>query len=759
MSFFNDPEEGREDRSHTPPSSDFISSLNEKQKAAVLKTDGPVLILAGAGTGKTRVLTTRLSHILSQGKAYPSQILAVTFTNKAASEMKERVSSLLGNQSVDGWWLGTFHSLASRMLRRHAELVGLEHNFTILDPDDQVRLLKQILEAFPIDTKETPPRFLLSIIERWKDRGLTPEKIPSHEDPAHLGSGLMTKIYKAYQKRLLELNACDFGDLMLHMITIFQNPEYKEILNQYHQKFRYILVDEYQDTNVAQYLWLRLLAMGSNNICCVGDDDQSIYGWRGAEVGNILKFEQDFPGAEVIRLEQNYRSTGHILKAASAVIANNTSRHGKTLWTEDDLGELVHIKSLWDGEQEARWISEEIEALTQIRRISPNEIAVLVRASSQMREFEEQFINKSIPYRVIGGPRFYERLEIRDALAYFRVLLSPSDDLALERIIGKPKRGVGPKALSDLYETSRRLGKPLAPTIDQLVQTDYFKPKLKASLTEFSTNFIRWREKLNELPHTELAWMILEESGYIQMWKDDKSIESTGRIENLKELVNAMAEFESLPVFIEHVSLVMDKQGDDDQEMVSLMTLHAAKGLEFDYVFLPGWEEGIFPNQRSIDESGLSAIEEERRLAYVGITRAKKKANISFASNRRLYGSRVDSLPSRFVSELPEENIDHGSMMHVYSQQNRFGNDYNSYTGSKNPYDRPTKRMHPAIERRAATQIKNTKTPEFYAGKRVKHEKFGEGTILSVERNKLDIHFQKVGRKKILSDFVTALDD
>ncbi len=754
MDFFDEIE--TPSASSSGDNKDYLSSLNDKQSQAVEKTDGPLLILAGAGTGKTRVLTTRLSHILTKNLAYPSQILAVTFTNRAAVEMRERVSELLGGAPIEGWWLGTFHALAARMLRRHAEIIGLSSNFTILDPDDQVRLIKQLLESFPIDTKENPPRFLLSIIERWKDRGLTPDKVPTHEDPHHLG-GHIIPLYKAYQKRLIELNACDFGDLLLHMITIFQNPAHKHILDSYHQKFKYLLVDEYQDTNVAQYLWLRLLAMGSNNICCVGDDDQSIYGWRGAEVGNILKFEKDFPGATVIRLEQNYRSTGHILKAASSIIANNQTRHGKTLWTEDELGELVHVKSLWDGEQEARWIADEIEALTQIRKVSPNEIAVLVRASSQMREFEEQFIQKSLPYRVIGGPRFYERLEIRDALAYFRVLLSPADDLAFERIINKPKRGVGPKALSDLYENSKKMGLPLASTVDALVQTDALKPKLKSALLQLSNQFSDWREKLNEIPHTELAQLILDESGYISMWKDDKSIEATGRIENLKELVNAMAEFESLPSFIEHVSLVMDTQSDENQDMVSLMTLHAAKGLEFDYVFLPGWEEGIFPNQRSLDESGLSALEEERRLAYVGLTRAKKKAHVSFASNRRLYGSRVDSLPSRFVSELPEDNIDHGSMMRVYSQQNRFGNDANNYTGNRTPYDRTPTRVHPSIEKRASSQI-SSQNPDFYAGKRVMHEKFGEGTILSVESNKLDIHFQKAGRKKILSDFVKPID-
>lgn len=733
----------------------YIQGLNEKQKQAVLTVDGPVLVLAGAGTGKTRVLTTRLAHILYQGKAMPSQILSVTFTNKAANEMKERVSGLLGGRPVEGWWLGTFHSLGARMLRRHAEKVGLKSNFTILDPDDQQRLIKQILEAENIDTKEWPPRMVGSVIERWKDRGLSPKKVPPHEG-ADLVDGRILDIYRYYQRRLQELNACDFGDLLLHMINIFQDPENKEILNRYHQQFRYILVDEYQDTNVAQYLWLRLLAMGQDNICCVGDDDQSIYGWRGAEVGNILKFEKDFPGAEVIRLEQNYRSTGHILGAASGLIANNQSRHGKTLWTDDDLGDQILVKSLWDGEQEARWIGDEIESL-QSKGTPLNEIAVLVRASSQMREFEERFVNMGLPYRVVGGPRFYERMEIRDAIAYFRILLQPADDLALERIINKPKRGVGPKALQQLYDYARMERIPLSESIGQLIQTDELRPKLRSSLTAFMNDMDRWRGLIDELPHTELAQMVLDESGYTALWMEDKSPEAAGRLENLKELIIAMGEFENLAGFIEHVSLVMDTQQDTGQDMVSLMTLHSAKGLEFDRVFLPGWEEGIFPNQRSLDELGLSALEEERRLAYVGITRAKKQAFISYTANRRLYGGRVDCIPSRFVSELAPEHIENTSMMHIQARSNNYGGGYRQQYGSSDMSGGKT--IEGRYQTRQSLQSASDEKPEYHAGKRVFHDKFGYGTILSVDHNKLDIHFEKAGRKKVLSSFVKNPED
>lgn len=739
----------------------YLDTLNDKQTEAVLKTEGPLLILAGAGTGKTKVLTTRLAHILYSGKALPSQILSVTFTNKAALEMKHRVSSLLSGRPVEGWWLGTFHSIAARMLRTHAEKVGLKQNFTILDTDDQLRLIKQVMQANAIDTKEWAPRLLLSVIERWKDKGLTPDKIPNHEGK-EIANGRLAEIYQGYQRRLIELNACDFGDLTLHMVTLFQDPKHSDILQRYQSQFKYILVDEYQDTNVVQYLWLRLLAQhkdgnNSQNICCVGDDDQSIYGWRGAEVGNILRFEKDFPGAEIVRLEQNYRSTAHILAAASGVISHNESRHGKTLWTAGEDGDKVQVKSLWDGEQEARFIGEEIENF-QRKGTNLNEIAILVRASSQMREFEERFVSMGIPYRVIGGPRFYERLEIRDAMAYLRIILQPADDLAFERIINTPKRGIGPSTVKEMYDYARMERIPLTEAALRLSQSDNMRPKVRTALFQLMNDFDRWRNALSVLPHTELTQMVLDESGYTAFWMEDKTPEAAGRLENLKELINAMAAFESLAIFIEHVSLVMEAQSNTEADMVSIMTLHSAKGLEFDLVFLPGWEEGLFPNQRSLDDLGLNALEEERRLAYVGITRAKKNAFISFVANRRLYGSRVDCLPSRFVSELPQSNVENKSMMQIQAQRNnQYGQYNNSYGAYRNDTSNSSLSRSPMIEGRARpiSSAKPENDDGFNPGKRVFHEKFGYGTILTVERDKLDVHFEKAGRKKILSNFVT----
>ena len=620
----------------------YVESLNPQQREAVEALDGPVLVLAGAGTGKTRVLTTRLAHILRMGKAWPSQILAVTFTNKAAQEMRMRVSKLLNDQPVEGWWLGTFHALAARMLRRHADLVGLSSNFTIIDPDDQSRLIKQIMESEGIDNKKWPSKVILSFIDRWKDRGLTPAMV-SQNDAGDVAGGRLPALYRIYQDRLKSMNCCDFGDLLLHMITILKDPAHAEILADYHRRFKYIWVDEYQDTNVAQYLWLRLLAQGSNNICCVGDDDQSIYGWRGAEVGNILRFEKDFPGAKIIRLEQNYRSTNNILKAAGAVIAHNDGRLGKELWSEAGEGEKLTVRGLWDGEAEARWVAEEIEQL-QRKKISLNETAVLVRAGFQTREFEERFIQLGIPYKVIGGLRFYERMEIRDALAYLRVVAQSADDLAFERIINTPKRGLGDATIALLYAHARGQNISLPQAIADLTQSDELKPKIKTTLTKLMEDFARWRSLISSMNHAALAAMVLDESGYMQMWKQDKSIEAPGRIENLKELVSGMQEYESLAEFLEHVSLVLDTQNDNNSETVSIMTLHGAKGLEFEAVFLPGWEEGLFPSQRTMDENGVKGLEEERRLAYVGITRAKHRAYISFAANRRMYGNWINAI-------------------------------------------------------------------------------------------------------------------
>ena len=608
----------------------YVAGLNDRQIEAVLAQDGPVLVLAGAGTGKTRVLTTRLAHLLMTGKARPGEIMAVTFTNKAAGEMRGRVSHLIG-RPVEGWWLGTFHSLAARILRIHAEAAGLKPNFTIIDTDDQLRLIKQIIQAEGIDSQKWPSRVILGIIERWKDRGLTPERVSAAEQ-AEIGGGRILGIYREYQQRLATLNACDFGDLLLHNIALFNKDA--EILGRYQRQFRYILVDEYQDTNVAQYLWLRLLAQAHRNICVVGDDDQSIYGWRGAEVENILKFEHDFPGAKVIRLEQNYRSTPHILGAASGLIAQNAGRLGKTLWTDRGEGDKVRLKAAWDSKEEARNIGDEIEDL-QRKKISLNDVAILVRAGFQTREFEERFITMGLRYRVIGGPRFYERQEIRDALAYLRLVNQPDDGLAFERIVNVPKRGLGDATLKQINAVARALNVSLPEAARRIIETDELKPTPRRTLTQLVRDLERWRAMVETTAHTELAQIVLEESGYTDMWRNDKSIEAPGRLDNLKELIPAMEEFESLGGFLEHVSLVMENAAAGDGEMITLMTLHGAKGLEFDIVFLPGWEEGLFPSQRSLDENGMKGLEEERRLAYVGLTRAKKRAYVSFAANRQ----------------------------------------------------------------------------------------------------------------------------
>lgn len=730
----------------------YLQGLNPEQCEAVQTLDGPLLVLAGAGTGKTRVLTTRLAHLLRMNKAFPGQVLAVTFTNKAAQEMKERVSHLMGGQPVEGWWLGTFHALAARMLRRHADLVGLNLNFTILDPDDQNRLLKQIMELNGVDHKKWAPRAMMAVIDRWKDRALLPSQIDAGE-AGELAGGKLPMLYKIYQDRLKAVNACDFGDLLLHMTTIFKDPKNADILADYHRRFKYIMVDEYQDTNVAQYLWLRLLAQGSNNVCCVGDDDQSIYGWRGAEVGNILRFEKDFEGAKIIRLEQNYRSTNHILKAAAAVINNNEGRLGKELWSESGDGEKVVVRGLWDGQAEARWVGEEIEQLQRPRGGEPGyglgQIAVLVRAGFQTREFEERFIKLGLPYKVIGGPRFYERQEIRDALAYLRIINQPADDLALERIINKPKRGLGDKTVQTLYEHARRHGLSLHDAITDLTQTDELRPKVKATLMGMIDLFQRWRSMMETTHHAELAAQVLEDSGYIRMWQEDKTPEAPGRLENLKELISGLSEFENLQDFLEHVALVMENQEASGSEYVTIMTLHGAKGLEFDAVFLPGWEEGLFPSQRSMDENGLKGLEEERRLAYVGITRARKKAYISFVGNRLMYGSWVNAIPSRFVDELPEAHVEVSSELSQTSDAGRSSHwDSSGFrpsvrTAKKQVYDR-------AVQTEAGVILAR--------GDRIFHQKFGYGKIINIDGHKLDIAFEKAGQKRVMDSFVDKVD-
>jgi DNA helicase II / ATP-dependent DNA helicase PcrA len=762
------------------PASAYLEGLNPEQRDAVESLDGPLLVLAGAGTGKTRVLTTRIAHLIATGRAWPSQILAVTFTNKAAREMKVRIGDFLGGVAEGMPWLGTFHSIATKMLRRNAELVDLRPDFTILDTDDQIRLMKQVIQAENIDEKRWPARVLASLIDGWKNRALTPAKVPPGEAMA-FANGKGVQLYAAYQQRLKTLNACDFGDLLVECIRLLQ--ENTEILEQYQDRFRYMLVDEYQDTNVAQYLWLRLLAQSSarrpqQNICCVGDDDQSIYGWRGAEVDNILRFDRDFPGAKVIRLERNYRSTEHILASASKLIAHNEGRLGKTLFTETGGGEKVKVAGAWDSEEEARLIAEEIEAF-QHKRHKLNAIAILVRASFQMREFEERFITLGLPYRVIGGPRFYERREVRDALAYLRIVHQPADDLAFERIINTPKRGLGDATLNELHSFARSEGIPLLHATRLLIETEEFKPKVRQTLRDFVTARDRWAGMLTSISHNEVAETVLEESGYIDLWKKDRSAEAAGRLENLKELIRSMEEFENLQGFLEHVSLVMEAAEGESEDRVTLMTLHAAKGLEFSTVFLPGWEEGVFPHPRALDEQGRAGLEEERRLAYVGITRAKERALIYFASNRRIHGSWNASIPSRFIDELPEGHVE------VVSSGPSFAQGRGGYGGSRfdampafqtSSYSTPGwqraqvqaasgqgasrgfggMQKQPALIEGQVLARSSGEASRFEEGARVFHIKFGSGSVVGVDGNKLTVDFDKAGRKMVLENYLEA---
>ncbi len=745
----------------------YLRTLNPAQREAVLTTDGPVLVLAGAGTGKTAALTARLAHLLYTRKAWPSEILSVTFTNKAAREMRERVGRLVGD-AVEGMpWLGTFHAIGAKMLRRHAELVGLQSNFTILDTDDQLRLLKQLIVAADIDEKRFPARALGGLIDEWKNKGLVPADIDAGEAERY-ANGRGAELYRQYQERLRSVNACDFGDLLLHMLTILKT--HRDVLEHYQQRFRYIMVDEYQDTNSVQYLWLRLLAQARKNIACVGDDDQSIYSWRGAQVENILRFERDFPGAKVIRLEQNYRSTPHILGAASGVIANNGGRLGKTLWTELDVGEKVRVLGVWDGPEEARRVGEEIEAARR-SGTSYGDIAILVRAQHQTREFEDRFIAIGLPYRIVGGFRFYERAEIRDALAYLRVVNQPSDDLAFERIVNVPKRGLGDKALAKIHQLARADGLPLTLAAARILDTDELTPQARRSLGNLIGDIARWRDMARDLPHAELARQMLDESGYTAMYQAEKSAEAAGRLENLTELVRAMEDYESLGAFLEHVSLVMDRDGDQREPEVTIMTIHAAKGLEFDTVFLAGWEEGLFPSQREIDEGGTRSLEEERRLAYVAITRARRKAIILHAANRRIYGQWTSSLPSRFVGELPPEHIDSETSM--TGGESLWRANWSEHADPFANVARGTGRG-PGWQRAAAGQnglpvrparIVESRAPsvglgqkgrdDLGVGDRVFHQKFGYGTIAAIEGNKLEIDFEQAGRKRVMDSFVT----
>ncbi len=782
--FAPDPAHGapRMEPGPTGPAAPYLQGLNPRQRDAVEAVDGPVLVLAGAGTGKTRVLTTRLSHILALGRARPWNVLAVTFTNKAAREMKDRVAAIVG-PVAEQVWLGTFHALCARILRRHAELVGLKQNFTILDADDQVRLLKQVLQAENVDDKRWPARMLMGVIQRWKDRGLTPDKIGVAET-GDLAGGRLKEIYKQYQNRLSTLNAADFGDLLLHCLTLFQTQP--DILAQYQQQFRYILVDEYQDTNVAQYLWLRLLAQSHRNICCVGDDDQSIYGWRGAEVGNILKFEIDFPGAEVVRLEQNYRSTSRILAAASALIANNEGRLGKTLWTEGVDGEKVLVRGVWDGEEEARVVGERVEEL-QRKGVSLREMAVLVRAGFQTREFEERLITLGVPYRVVGGARFYERKEIRDAIAYLRVVHQPDDDLAFERIVNVPRRGIGDTTLRAVHDHARASALPLTAAAAQLSVGDDLKPAARRAVAGLLSDFERWREGLRVETPSDMMAMILDESGYTGALQKDKSPEAPGRLENLKELVAALEEFETVGGFLEHISLVMENADSADGDQISLMTLHAAKGLEFDVVFLPGWEEGLFPNQRALDENGAAGLEEERRLAYVGLTRAREQVEVLFAANRRVHGLWQSAIPSRFVSELPGDHVETiseaglygsggGTGFGGYGSAGRHGLSYEADEQATLPaWDSSARggrvagrgpgymrRGGGAIRTRAPVidgegyTVDRSKPGRFAVGDRVFHQKFGMGTVAAADGDKLEVEFDHAGTKNVVETFLST---
>jgi DNA helicase-2/ATP-dependent DNA helicase PcrA len=855
-------------RAAAPGSAAYLAGLNPEQRLAVETLDGPVLVLAGAGTGKTRVLTVRIAHILATGRAWPGEILAVTFTNKAAREMKGRVGEIVGGVVEGMPWLGTFHSIGVKILRRHAELVGLKPDFTILDVDDQVRLMKQFLAAENIDEKRWPARVLAALIDGWKNRGLTPEQVPAGEAGVFAnGKGL--KLYKAYQERLKILNAADFGDLLLENIRLFR--EQPEVLRQYQARFKFILVDEYQDTNVAQYLWLRLLAQrtgalkgaplpsplageggseqsdepgagtgsaartspspasladarsapspargeGNKNICCVGDDDQSIYGWRGAEVDNILRFEHDFPGAKVIRLERNYRSTGHILTAASHLIAHNEGRLGKTLRTEDVPGEKVFVTGAWDSEEEARAIGEEIEQM-QREGHALNEIAILVRASFQMREFEDRFVTLGLPYRVIGGPRFYERAEIRDALAYLRLINSPADDLAFERIVNVPKRGLGDATVQMLHDHARKRRVPLTDAARAVIETDELKPKPRGALRGLLESVDRWRKQRDSLPHTQLAEIVLDESGYTEMWQKDRSADAAGRLENLKELIRSMEEFENLQGFLEHIALVMDNEKAAEADAVNIMTLHAAKGLEFNTVFLPGWEEGVFPNQRALDDQGRAGLEEERRLGHVGLTRARKRAKIYFATNRRMHGLWQTNIPSRFLDELPEANVEvteaqggfggyGGYGASRFDAMTSFGSNYaspgwkraqakrdrNGFSDGADSYyeadhggagsedlshlspqgrGRSSEARSGEGARRSGSSAGARRLPltiegelvakstgtisAFTLGDRVFHQKFGNGNVTAIDGNKLTIQFDKAGEKRVVDSFV-----
>lgn len=774
------------------PEPDFLDELNPEQTEAVLKTEGPLLVLAGAGTGKTKVLTTRLAYILNNNNVRPWNCLVVTFTNRAANEMKERVRQYIGD-TVNSVWLGTFHSICVKILRKYPEQVGLKPNFTILGEDDQKRVIKKILQDNNIDEKQYTPQDILERISRYKDKGLTIQKIE-----ADYKSNLTAFIYKEYQTRLVELNCVDFGDILLYVLDmLMKNPE---ILNEYQERFKYIMVDEYQDTNVTQYLLLRLLSQKYRNLCCVGDDDQSIYSWRGAEIENILKFNEDFPEATTIRLERNYRSTANILATASAVISHNTKRLGKTLKVaehspvSDCKNEKIQVISLYSGDDEARYIAQKIENL-HYDNFSYEQMAILVRTASQTRAFEEIFIKEAIPYKVIGGLKFYERTEIRDMLAYFRLILQPSDDLAFERIINKPTRGIGEKTVDKFRDRAKLDRIPLYQAMLNLVEEDVFSGKTKNALETFIAHMTEWRKVMQAIPLGDFAEQVFEESGYQAMLEADKSVEAPGRIENIKELINVMSDTEVYPTlsdFLEHVSLIIDNEYSDNANKVIISTLHAAKGLEFDIVFLPGWEEGLFPHQKCLDCGGEDGIEEERRLAYVAITRAKQLLFISMAFNRRLYGQMQNNLPSRFLNELPPACINlvnntgygapksnnygsaYGGRKEYYNKSNDgyrnnssysrgYGNTYKKQNGYFDSYDSVAYDNYSDDDYESNyTYNRKQNNDYFYQAKkssplvgiRVYHPSFGYGKIINVEGDKCEVFFDKFGKKKIMGSFL-----
>ena len=738
-----DDEEPISNSAQLMPHFPWLDILNPEQRQAVETTEGPLLVLSGAGTGKTKVLTTRLAYILSKHLAAPWECLVVTFTNRAAKEMKERVFNMIGDVASNVW-LGTFHSICVKILRNHAELVGLHSNFTILGEDDQKRLIKQVCEANAIDTKKYPPQSVLEKISLWKDKGLSVEKIGSD-----FKENILTKIYKLYQSRLVELNCVDFGDIILYTLQILMS--HTDIAAKYQSRFKYIMVDEYQDTNISQYLLIRLLSQQHRNLCCVGDDDQSIYSWRGAEIENILRFSKDFQDAKIIRLERNYRSTAHILAAASALISHNSSRLGKNLKVAENSpaqkvdNAKIKIVSTYSGDDEASFVADEI-ANAHHDGYNYDDMAVLVRTAAQTRAFEEKFISEAIPYQVIGGLKFYERAEIRDALAYFRVILQPDDDLALERIINKPARGIGAKTIEKFQNEAQASHTSIYRAIETLLQTDSIKGKTKAALQQLMDNFAQWRKSYKALPPDDLASSVLEDSGYYDMLKNDTSAEAPGRIENLKELVNVMSDSENYPdleAFMEHVSLVMDNDGDEDDNKVKLITLHSAKGLEFDVVFLPGWEENLFPHQRALDE-GEQALEEERRLAYVAITRAKHRLFISMAHNRRVYGQWQNNLPSRFIDELPKEHIE------LINKCSYFGDNRSSF---KHNYTKPYYEETTYDDDPRYSYVRETPSNN-YLGKRVYHQTFGYGKIVAQNGNTVHVCFDNGGIKKLMSSYL-----